>query len=463
MVNSEFFYGLVAMNRFTRLSLIAIFLVTIPLIAHGQLGKPEGLYYKSWGLVIGIENYLVAPPVGGAIVEAKSVAAALRKLGFDEVVELYDKDASFRRLNSVLTDYLPRKVGRMDRMVVFFAGHAGVTQDMNGKELGYLVPWDAQVGNAAKAVTLDYLKDFSRRVMSKHVLFLLDTGVSGWDVTPPQQLSLEGRASPEGETEKRAVQIMTAAGKGEPVARNEGGSAFVQAIISGLEGAADTDKNGWVMATELSAYVKQQVEQKTGGAQHPQFARLDGDGDTVLIEGKKSAFRTRPEPKTDAERTAAAKEEYEQAFSLLQQQGPLDEAVERLNKALRYDPTYGDAYVLKSYVYLELAPNLQEATAAAEAAVKYAPNNADAPYTLGLVLQRKGQFAEAEKAMRQALAVNPDYSDVYLSLGDLYAQDLKDQKKSVEAYRRYLETGGTENRVKTYLEQNGAVAPGTKQ
>jgi hypothetical protein len=30
-------------------------------IAHAQVGKPEGLYYKSWAVVVGIENYLVAP------------------------------------------------------------------------------------------------------------------------------------------------------------------------------------------------------------------------------------------------------------------------------------------------------------------------------------------------------------------------------------------------------------------
>ena len=32
---------------------------------HAQLGKPEGLYYRSWAVVIGIENYLVAPKVPG--------------------------------------------------------------------------------------------------------------------------------------------------------------------------------------------------------------------------------------------------------------------------------------------------------------------------------------------------------------------------------------------------------------
>jgi tetratricopeptide (TPR) repeat protein len=276
-------------------------------------------------------------------------------------------------------------------------------------------------------------------------------------------LSLEGRLSPESETEKRAVQVLTGAGKGESVVHQNGAGAFVQAVVTGLEGAADVDQNGWVMASELSHYVNQQVTQKTDGAQHPQFAQLDGDGDTVLIEGRKSAYKAGKEPKTETERTAAAKEEYEQAFSLLQQQKPVDEAIERLNTALKYNPTYGDAYILKSYVYLELAPNLQEAMTAAEKAVQYAPNNPDSSYTLGLVLQKKGQLTEAEQAMRQALAVNPDYSDVYLSLGDLYAEDLKDQPKAMAAYQRYLETGGTENRAKDYLEQNGAIAPATKQ
>jgi len=65
--------------------------------------------------------------------------------------------------------------------------------------------------------------------------------------------------------------------------------------------------------------------------------------------------------------------------------------------------------------------------------------------------------------MRKALEVNPNYSDVYLSLGDLYAEDLKDTSKAVQAYTRYLETGGNDSRARSYLEQNGAVAPPTPQ
>src|SRR5690242_14093789 len=72
--------------------------------AEAQSGKPEGLYYKSWAIIIGIENYVLAPPIPGAISDAKKVAEAFRRLGFDEVVEFYDKDASSRRLHQLLND-----------------------------------------------------------------------------------------------------------------------------------------------------------------------------------------------------------------------------------------------------------------------------------------------------------------------------------------------------------------------
>ncbi len=448
----------------TSLLALACFLSLIP-TASAQLGRPEGLYYKSWAVVIGINDYLVAPKLDGAVEDGKAVADAFRKLGFQEVLEVYNKDASSKRMHFILNEYLPRKVGRHDRVVLFFAGHAGASQDMHNKDIGYLVPWDAQVSNVSKAVTMDHLKEFSRRVMAKHVLFVLDSAVSGWDITPPQALSLEGRLSPEEDTDKRAVQVLSAALQGGTLARKDGKGTFVTAFLAGLGGAADENQNGWIMASEIGAYVAQQVSRLSGGAQQPQFARLDGEGDTVLVEGKMSAYRAGPEPKTEAERTAAAKEEYDKAFSLLQQQKEksLEEALERLEKAIRYSPSFGDAYVLKSYLYLDRLNKLDEALTAGELAVKHAPTNPDAHYTFGLVLQKKGRYKDAEKAFLQALVVNPGYSDVHLSLGDLYADDLKDRPKAVASYQRYLETGGNENRVRDYLSKAGATDQPTKQ
>lgn len=425
--------------------------------AQAQLGKPEGLYYKSWGVVIGIENYLLAPKIPGAIEDAKAVAQVLHKLGFEEVLELYDKDASSRRLQQTLVDFLPRKVGRQDRLVIYFAGHAGITQTVSGKDLGYLVPWDAQPGNVSKAVTFEQLKEFSHRSASKHTLFLFDSAVRGWEISSTQALSLEGRSAPEEDTEKRAVQVLTAADKGESAVRVQDHSLFVQALVKALSGEADLDKNGWLMASELGRYVNRQVADQTKNAQHPVFTQLEGDGDTIMIEGRKAAFRLGGEPQSPAERQAAARMQYEQAFAMLQSGKSQDEALERLNKALEYDPTFGDAYVLKSYVRLEVLPNIDEALAAGKLAVQYAPNNPDSHYTLGLIYEKRGQYAEAEKALRAALVANPNYVDVYFTLGVLYADDLKDQKKAVEAFERYLELGGSHSRAHEAVAQSRAA------
>lgn len=421
--------------------------------ASAQLGKPEGLYYKSWAIVIGVENYLLAPKIPGVIEDAKAVAQAFRQLGFDEVVELYDKDASARRLQQMLSDYLPRKVGRYDRLVLYFAGHAGVMQDLDGMELGYLVPWDAQVGNVSKSMTFEQLKEFSRRSASKHTLFFLNAAVRGWEVSTAQPLSLEGRLAPEDEMERRAVQVLTAGDKGESLSQENGKSFFVQVLLKGLSGAADRNKNGWLMASEVGDYVNQQVLERSKGVQHPLFLQLEGEGDTVLIEGRKAAFIMGAEPQSPEERRQAATMQYEQAVVLLQTGKSPEEALERLDRALEYDPAFGDAYVLKSYVRLDVLPNLEDALSAAKLAVQHVPKNPDAHYTLGMIYEKRGQYVEAERAMREALVVNPNYGDVYFSLGLLYADAMKDQPKSVEAFTRYLELGGNHARARVAVSQ----------
>jgi len=276
-----------------RLVILVVFLIaflslySVP-VAEAQLGKPEGLYYKSWAIVIGIEQYVLAPSIPGAIKDAKKVAEAFRQLGFEEVVELYDKDASSRRLQQLLNDMLPRKVGRMDRLVLVYVGHAGVMQDSDGQDRGYLVPFDAPVNSPAKSITVEQLKDFARRSASKHALLILDAPVFGWETTEIPGLSLEGRMAPESETERRAVQVVSAASRGEAVGRSDQGSRFVNALLGGLAGAADLDGNGWLMASELGSYLVRQVEEASGGLQHPSSLRIDGDGDMVLVEGEAS-------------------------------------------------------------------------------------------------------------------------------------------------------------------------------
>ena len=63
----------------------------------------------------------------------------LKKIGFNEVIEIYDKDAT---KESIITHFiddeqLPSKISRDDRLLVFFAGHGTVsTSKRNGSQLG---------------------------------------------------------------------------------------------------------------------------------------------------------------------------------------------------------------------------------------------------------------------------------------------------------------------------------------
>ncbi len=418
--------------------------------AFAQVGKPDVLYYKSWAVVVAIEDYAFAPKRGGAVADAKAVAGAMRDLGFEEVIEIYNEDATARQFRHILEDFLPRKVGRQDRVVIFFSGHAGSTSDMDGDTVGYLVPSDAHLDNVGKSLTLHQLKRLSHRIMAKHILLFLDTDVSGWQVTPAQPLSLEGRISPEPDTERRAVQLLTAASSGEPMMRKDGRGLFVQTLLAGLKGASDADDNGWILASELGGYVTEAVRTASGGAQHPQFARLDGDGDMILREGRDL---TAKEPETPEERRAVAEALYYKSLEVLMDQKPPQDALALLNKALAYNDEYGNAYVLKAYVLLDLIPNLDGALSAASQGVVYAPENPDSHFTFGLVLQRQQRYAEAEQAYLHALKTKPDYTDVYLMLGDLYAQHLNDPKKSIEAYERYLQLGGTASHPREYIDE----------
>lgn len=260
--------------------------------------------------------------------------------------------------------------------------------------------------------------------------------------------------TPESETERRVVQVISAAGKGEMAVRAEQGSRFVEALLAGLSASADLDRNGWMMASELGRYLAQHVGAASHGSQTPTTLRIEGDGDTVLIEGRTSAMKLGAEPQTPAERQQQARAQYEHAFALLQEGKAVEEALERLDRAIEYDPTYGDAYVLKSYVRVEALPNLDEALAAGLLATKYAPENPDSFYMLGVIYEKRGKFTDAETAFQQALRVNDAYQDAYFALGALYADQLNEPQKSVEAFRRYVELGGTHARARAVVNRN---------
>ncbi|HEU4684352.1 MAG TPA: tetratricopeptide repeat protein [Nitrospira sp.] len=432
-----------------RFRLVASFLfygvtVCVPVEVMGDSAAGEGLYDSSSVLIVGIDQYLMAPRLPGAVEEAKLLAQVMRDLASGDVLELYNKDATSRRLQQVLTDLFAKKT-RMGRVVVIFVGHTGVVRDSNGVEQSYLVPVDAQINNVFKSIPFDTVLDLARRSPSKHTLLIVDGSIRPW------QTSVRSQKPATPDPEGRVVQVIAAADKGEKSLRTGAKSLFSEALVTGLSGSADLNQDGWLTASELGTYIKEQVGASSGGLQHVASLRIEGDGDTVMQHRKPA--RPVQETRQASRGREEAAVQYEQAVSLLQEGKYGEKALERLNRAIELDPSFGDAYVLKSYIRLEILPDLDEALAAGQQAVKYASDNPEAFSVLGQIQAKLEHYREAEEAFLHAVTLNPDNRELYFALGTLYGDHMGDEPKSVAAFRQYLRLGGTDAGARAAVSQ----------
>src|SRR4030095_12162173 len=153
---------------------------TVP-AALAQGVSQEALYDKSRALIVGIEQYPQGRSVPGAVEEAKQVAQALHQLGFEEIIELYNKEATARRLQQVLGEIFAKRVDRSGRVVVYFVGQTGITRDGKGRDVAYLTPADAQANNVIKSLTVETIREFSKRSPSKHTLFIVNAPFRAWE------------------------------------------------------------------------------------------------------------------------------------------------------------------------------------------------------------------------------------------------------------------------------------------
>ena len=241
-------------------------------------------YGASWALVVGINDYRHAPPLSYAANDARAVADALPRLGFQHVRLLLDEQATKAAIERVIYDEFQRGMGPDDRLFVFFAGHGISVPLPRGGEEGYLVPVDGDPQRPAlTAIAMDEVRKMGRRVAAKHILFAIDSCFSGFavtrDITPESVRDADLAAA----LREPVVQVMTAGRKGQKAIEEEGHGLFTRRLLDGLRGLADRDRRGFVTATQLGAWLGPRVTRDSGGRQTPQFSALDGEGDFVFI------------------------------------------------------------------------------------------------------------------------------------------------------------------------------------
>ncbi len=248
-------------------------------------------YDNSYALVIGIDDYPNASHLKYADNDARSIANLLEsKFGFipRNVTMLLDNKAS-RKDIMLAFDQLRRVSKKNDRIFVFYAGH-GITESMpDGREKGYILPYDADTRDPlTTAISTDQLNEISQVIAAKHLFFVMDACYGGLIFSRAAPLSASAMDYLEVISTRVARKALTAGGMDQTVLDTGPGghSVFTFNLIDGLQsGAADLNGDGIVTSGELDQYIAPRVTAASSGSQTPEYGILAGDrgGDFVFV------------------------------------------------------------------------------------------------------------------------------------------------------------------------------------
>jgi formylglycine-generating enzyme required for sulfatase activity len=229
-------------------------------------------YSGSYALVIGQSDYASGwDDLNSIPDELDDVESVLKSQGF--VVERHS-NLNFHQLNNSFRKFIDNYgLDKNNRLLFFYSGH-GYSRKVNGNSKGYIVPVDAPnpyvdiKGFARKAVEMEQVVTWAKRIESKHALFLFDSCFSGTvlktrDALVPKQITKA--------TKLPVRQFITAGSANEKVPAS---STFTPAFVDALRYAkADLYKDGYVTGEELGLYLKSVVSQYT--RQTPQYGKIN--------------------------------------------------------------------------------------------------------------------------------------------------------------------------------------------
>ena len=179
---------------------------------------------------------------------------------------LTDRDANQDNILDGL-DWIMKETTQKDVAVIFVAGH-GLKDD---RENYYFLPSDGDAERLSRTGVLWFhFQDVLSSLPSK-VVFLVDTCHAG-SVTGKKrgQADLTDALRELMNAGSGVVVMAASTGKEDSQERKEWGhGAFTKALIEGLNGRADHNKDKTIDIKELDLYVTQRVKELTDGTQHP--------------------------------------------------------------------------------------------------------------------------------------------------------------------------------------------------
>lgn len=259
-------------------------------------------YTRSRALVIGVDHYSKISPLEYAVSDANEFRRTLvDSLGFSEedITYLVNEAATRQAILREFLRFSHEDIDVDERLIVFYAGHGHTRTGARG-EIGYLVPYDADMSDFSTFIRWDEFTRNSELVRAKHILFIMDACYGGLALT--RSIGPGGARFLKDMMLRHSRQVLTA-GKADETVADSGGplpnhSVFTGHLIEGLRGKAATE-DGVITAAGLMAYVYNRVATDKNSNQTPHYGHFDGDGDLILAAPGLSALEATEERDDD--------------------------------------------------------------------------------------------------------------------------------------------------------------------
>jgi peptidoglycan/xylan/chitin deacetylase (PgdA/CDA1 family)/tetratricopeptide (TPR) repeat protein len=425
----------------------------------------HNFYRDSWAVIIGINDYEHWPKLRYAVNDANGIEEVLTgKFGFkkENIRKLLNGDATRQRIMQVLGDELTdsNKVQREDRVFFFFAGHGTTRTFEDGRQVGFIVPVDADQNNyVSTAISMAQIREASDLIPAKHVYFVMDSCYSGLALSRGSGAYAKDRSYLEEITRRTARQILTAGGADQQVADDgpNGHSVFTWAVLQGLQGEADLDGNGVITASELGAYVSPIVAKFAN--QTPAVGNLVGS------EGGEFVFELQPELLTshstqedakaiqlNSQLTGLEKEIADKQAELLKLQQSVQAETAKLAQVARSGDAPAPPPAVPPTTKKQLTPAYEldrqglelyrqkkydDALQKFQAAVALRPADPVILNNLGFLDYTVGRYDDAVANLQKTLGLDPKRKEAHENLADTYLK-MGRREDARKEYQQFL-------------------------
>jgi TPR repeat protein len=235
---------------------------------------------RSFALIAGVSHYPNMPIIWRELKPAEVDVDNLRKYlevyeSFDEIVILKDGDVTTANFEFFLQSYFPERLKKFpkSRFLFAFSGHG-----MTDGAVGYILKNTARnLADKSNGINLNVVRVYIDEVIRSghHVLVLLNACYCGAFLQRP--FGDERRFLPR----YPGAHAITAGGTGERtwhIPKIGPGSVFFEKVLAGLDGKADSSRDGIIGVYELYAYLRTEIPAFTDQVQNPQVGDLSKHG-----------------------------------------------------------------------------------------------------------------------------------------------------------------------------------------